>query len=313
MAHGYTPGVRSRSDNVDWSFARRPFWLFSHMFAAGVIITFVLLGLWQGDRHRERADLNAIIEARANPPAAVIEPTLDGAEPAELDFRYVVAAGTFVDDDFVRVANRTHNGIAGAHVVALFELPDGRTLLVNRGFVPLDTAPGDLDPVPLGTTTITGWLRASAERGWIGAVDSGEGDVVPRLDVDAIAQRLDGAGSGAATVVPAALQLEAAPDRPDLDGGSAAATGGSTTPLPAPVPLPPVDGGPHLSYMVQWFIFATLGVLFYGALLLRTAAGRQRRAPDPPAELDEGSGSAASSFVDAAESVRSEHRNAVGS
>ena len=51
------------------------------------------------------------------------------------------------------------------------------------------------------------------------------------------------------------------------------------------VPLPPLDGGPHLSYMAQWFIFATLGTLFYGALLRRIAHGKHRTTasavPDP--------------------------------
>ena len=164
--------------------------------------------------------------------------------------------------------------------MALFELADGRTLLVNRGFVPLDTATDQLDPAPTGQTTLTGWLRLSAERGWIGAADTGSGRVVPRLDVDAIAQRLDGTPDApvadGSAFVPLALQLE----------GDEAPLGSASAPMPNPVPLPPIDGGPHLSYMVQWFIFATLGTLFYGALLWRTAHGRQRRAPDP--ELDVG-------------------------
>jgi len=40
------------------------------------------------------------------------------------------------------------------------------------------------------------------------------------------------------------------------------------------VPLPELDDGPHLGYAAQWFIFATLGVLFYGALLRRNSRTR---------------------------------------
>lgn len=261
-----------RSDNADWSFARRPFWLFSHVFALGVVISFVFLGLWQGDRHRERAELNEIVEDRSNPPAATIESIVDSGDPAELDYRYVTATGTFLDADLVRVANRSQGGVAGDHVVALFQLTDGRLAFINRGFVPLGTPTSELAPAPSGTTDITGWLRVSAEQGWIGATDLGTGTVVPRLDVDAIAQRLD---TSTGEVIPVSIQLE----------GDAQATDGTgqagTSSFPDPVPLPPPDGGPHLSYMVQWFIFATLGLLFYGALLRRTASGRQRRAPVP--------------------------------
>lgn len=264
--------MRFRSDKADWSFARRPFWLFSHVFAAAVIITFVLLGLWQADRHRERAATNQLIEERSNPPVTPIDDALDTDASADLDYRYVTASGTFLDGDFVRVANRSQGGVAGDHVVAVFELTDGRIVLVNRGFAPLGTAAEDLTSVPTGPTEVTGWLRASAERGWIGATDSGAGTRVPRLDVDAIAQRLDGSGSATAlAVVPVALQLE---------------TNSAADAIPDPVPLPPIDGGPHLSYMAQWFIFATLGALFYTALLRRTATGKQRQAPDSPADAD---------------------------
>ena len=276
--------MRSRSDTTDWSFARRRFWLFSHVFAVAVITTFVFLGLWQGDRHRDRAALNDIVAARSNPPADLLADVLaTTGSPDDLEFRYVTTTGTFVEDDFVRVANRSQGGVAGDHVVAVLELADGQLMLVNRGFTPLGTDTAELAPLPTGPTTIAGWLRASADRGWIGATDTGGGTVVPRLDVDAIAARLDGgAGPGETPVVPVALQLEAGPPADaDTTGGSPSAAGQA---LPDPVPLPPLDGGPHLSYMVQWFIFATLGMAFYGALLWRMASGRHRGAPMPEAD-----------------------------
>lgn len=276
--------MSARSDKADWSFSRRPFWLFSHVFAVTVIVTFVFLGLWQGNRHRERAAFNALVEERSTPPAVPVDEAFDLASSDELDYRYVTASGTFVEGDFVRVANRTQSGVAGDHVIAIFELADGRLVLINRGFVPLGTPTAELAPLPPGSTKVTGWLRDSADRGWIGATDVGEGAVVPRLDVGAIAQRIDDDTVGEpSAVVPSALQLEAEP------GAEAAASGSSASgspSLPDPIPLPPLDGGPHLSYMVQWFIFATLGALFYGALLRRTASGRHGRTP-VPAFVDE--------------------------
>ena len=221
--------------------------------------------------------------ARSNPPADVLADVLaTTGSPDDLEFRYVTTTGTFVEDDFVRVANRSQGGVAGDHVVAVVELDDGSLMLVNRGFTPLGTDTAELVPLPTGPTMITGWLRTSADRGWIGATDTGGGTVVPRLDVDAIAARLDGgAGPSDTPVLPVALQLEASPPADtDAVGGS---TGVAEQALPDPVPLPPLDGGPHLSYMVQWFIFAALGAAFYGALLWRMASGRHRRAPIPEA------------------------------
>ena len=67
-----------------------------------------------------------------------------------------------------------------------------------------------------------------------------------------------------------------------------------------------LDGGPHLSYMGQWFIFAGLGALFYGALLRRAARGRTSAAPVPVPVVDP---VPASSSVHGDASARRVHNN----
>ena len=249
----------------DWSFARRPFWLFSHIFAATVVVTFVLLGWWQLSRHYERTDFNDEVRARSLPPAMTIDEAL--LLPAdEVDLRLVTLTATYVDGDVIRVANRSQGGVAGQHVVALAQLDDGRQLLVNRGFVPLGSDVA-LEAVASGPVEITGWLRLSVEKGWFGATDSGQGPT-PRLDVEAIANRLGGDQS----VVPHWLLL---------DNGTDTGAPSSLASFPDPVPLPSLDAGPHLSYMGQWFIFAVLGIGFYGALLRRNARGKARAQAQP--------------------------------
>ena len=114
-----------------------------------------------------------------------------------------------------------------------------------------------LDPLPAGPVEVTGWLRATVTKGSIGATDSGEGEILPRLDTERVSARL---GEPLPTV-----WLQVAPDD---DRGLVS--------FPDPVPLPPLDDGPHRSYAVQWFIFATLGVVFYGALVRRQATGDSR-------------------------------------
>lgn len=237
----------------DWRFARRPFWLFSHLFALTVVTTFVGLGFWQLDRLDERRDANALIESRTAETLVLDGAPATGADGADLDYRAVEADVRFLDPDFARVANRTQGGVAGEHVVAVVELADGSALAVNRGFVPLgDDRP--LDPVAGGTVTVQGWLRATVEQERFGATDSGEGDLLPRFDTERLAFRLD------RPLPPVWLQLE----------GASGSTG-----VPEPVPLPPLDDGPHLGYAVQWFIFAALGLVFYGLLLWRRASGHR--------------------------------------
>ena len=49
------------------------------------------------------------------------------------------------------------------------------------------------------------------------------------------------------------------------------------------IPLPATNDGPHLSYAIQWFIFASVGAIGWPLLLLKTA----RSGGDEPEEADE--------------------------
>lgn len=233
----------------DWAFARKPFWIFSHLFAITVVVLFVLLGLWQLSRLDERRSANAVISDRSSAPLLDLTGAPDGDD---LDYRPVRAEIRFVEPDLARVVNRSQGGVAGEHVVAIVELADGTAMAVNRGFVPVNTEV-ELDPAPADPTVVTGWLRDSVEpEGWFAVEDSGEGRILPRFDTEAVADRWG-------EPLPS-YYVQLAPDP-----GEAAAT------FPDPVPLPPLDDGPHFAYAMQWFIFATLGVLFYFALLRRFA------------------------------------------
>jgi len=279
-----------RAVEPDWSFARRPFWVFSHLFALTVVSVFIFLGFWQLNRHNQRADQNAIVEARSQTAGRPVEELVAGSagvvvadNPADseklgdgsidsqgtlnidnsrfdgtpLDYTAATATGRFVDDDFVRVANRSSNGVAGEHIIGVFQIEEGPLLLVNRGFAPVNII-RELAPAPTGRVTIEGWVRANQQKGWIGATDTGTSDLVPRLDIAAISGRIGPSelpSLEGVSVIPVWLQL----DGPD------------DATVPDPIPLPGLDRGPHLSYMAQWFIFATLGVIVYVALLRRTA------------------------------------------
>jgi cytochrome oxidase assembly protein ShyY1 len=51
--------------------------------------------------------------------------------------------------------------------------------------------------------------------------------------------------------------------------------------LPRILPPPETDAGPHLSYAVQWFVFAGVVLISYPVLMVRTASSSRRRSrPD---------------------------------
>jgi cytochrome oxidase assembly protein ShyY1 len=244
------PVAQRRRTDPDWSFAIRPKWILSHLFVATMIVAFIVAMFWQLDRRGERIALNEVIAARSEAVPLSVRAAIQSGEPEAIDFRRVEDVGSWTDSDVVRVANRSQNGAAGQWVVGLFETVDGTQVLVNRGFVELGRAieePPDLDS---GSSTVTGWMRVSREREGLAIADTGEGTILPRLNVDAVAGRL-----GGVDLAPMWLQLE------EPFGEL----------FPTPVPLPEQTDGPHLSYAGQWAIFAILGTTVYGLLLRRIA------------------------------------------
>jgi surfeit locus 1 family protein len=239
----------------DWSFARRPRWLVSHLFVGSLIVVFVWAGFWQLARLDDRRVQNDAIRDRstAEPTslAAALRAVPNRADTySGLDYRAVVEEGRFVEGEAVRVANRSQDGLGGDWVVGLFETTSGDLLLVNRGFAGRDEPARN---VSSDVRTISGWLRISQTKdGFFGATDTGVGDRVPRLDTEAVAARLG------RPLAPVWLQLAGEP----------------TGDAPDPVPLPAISEGNHFSYAMQWFIFAVLGTVVYGLVLWRRAGTR---------------------------------------
>ncbi len=218
-----------------------------------MIALFLVAGFWQLDRRDERIAQNTIVAARADGPPISVTTAIASGTPEEVDFRRVRDDGVWLETDLVRVANRSLNGSAGEWVVGLFETADGARVLVNRGFVPSNELV-ELLP-PSGSGRIDGFLRTSREKEGISAEDPGEGTLVPRLNIDAVAERLDDP-----EVVDMWLQLE------DLTASG----------FPEPIELPEQSNGPHLSYAGQWFLFAAMGAGAYVQILRRIAKPRAK-------------------------------------
>ena len=92
--------------------------------------------------------------------------------------------------------------------------------------------------------------------------DEGDGSVTP--DASGVVRTLDVAGIASTLpydVAPQPLQL--AEQKPPQPGD-----------LPVPVALPELSEGPHLSYALQWFLFAAVAIVG-AAILVR----REKRLP----------------------------------
>lgn len=137
-------------------------------------VVLVGLGTWQMERLAWKQDLLAKVEARVHQPpqAAPDESVWPGVTFEADEYQPVRAQGRFRHDLEVQVyalIDRTPDGGGGPGfwVVTPLELADGATILVNRGFVPLDRRDPATRPqgqVP-GLVTVTGLLRMPEEAG----------------------------------------------------------------------------------------------------------------------------------------------------
>jgi cytochrome oxidase assembly protein ShyY1 len=130
------------------------------------VAVFVAAGRWQQARMHEKEALRAQLDAAQRLAPAAIAGLPGAADWAALRFRPVVAVGAYRAAAQILIDNRVHEGRAGYDVVAPLELPDGRAVLVDRGWVAQGATRAELPhvPPPGGTVTVEGRLALPAAR-----------------------------------------------------------------------------------------------------------------------------------------------------
>jgi len=150
---------------------------------------FMWLGLWQIERRAWKHDLIDRVEARLSAP---VQPLARITGPPEhREYSRVRVTGRFDHDAEVLVQAVTELG-GGFWVLTPLHLPEGGSVLVNRGFVP----PQRRDPAaraaaqPEGAVSVTGLLRLTEPEGAFLRQNDPAGGRWYSRDVAAIAQRL---------------------------------------------------------------------------------------------------------------------------
>ena len=211
--------------------------------ASVVAAACIALGFWQLQRLGDRRALNAEIRAGRSVPPTEVRTAEDIA--ALSPFRSVVVEGTYDLEGEVLLYGRSLEGEPGHHVLTPLALDDGSGVLVVRGWVPFsfESAPVPEAAPAVRDVVVQGWLIAPESRGE--SRPDGNG-IVRTLDISGIGDRFP------FELAPFAIQLRDQDPPP--------------SPLPVPVPREELSEGPHRSYAIQWFAFATVSVV--GALVL---------------------------------------------
>ncbi len=252
-----------------YKFCFQPRWILSHLLVIGLIVLMVNLAFWQLRRLDEKRDFNRLVRAREH--AAAV--SVDRVVPADATFdqakgvlyRRVTAQGHYLPDQQVIVRGRTFQSESGAWLLTPLQLADGTAVVVNRGWVPVQsgiTLQPEWGP-PTGRVTVTGLLFPTQVKGRFGSTDPATGhlDTLARADLGRLQQQVD------EDLYPAYLQLTH--QEPHQPGD-----------LPAPLGPPELSEGPHLNYAGQWFIFSTIALVGYPLILRRVARNKQLEAED---------------------------------
>jgi len=248
-------------------FLLAPRWIGLLVFAIVVAGVCVRLGIWQLDRLDQRRALNATVERGLGSDPVPVEDLLAAAGPEgdleELAYRRVSASGTFDAGHELLLFGRALDGRPGHHVLTPLLLDDGRALVVDRGWVPyeLDAPPVEPAAPPDGEVTVDGFLLPPVDDPDAAGERSPDGRLltVTALDLDTISETIP------APVLPLAAQLQQVQPPSGRD-------------LPRVVPPPELSEGPHLSYAIQWFTFATIAIVGY-LVLVRWEVRERRRLP----------------------------------
>jgi cytochrome oxidase assembly protein ShyY1 len=150
------------------------------------------------------------------------------------------------------------NGEPGVDVLTPLVTDDGAAVIVDRGWVPAATpesgVPSAAAP-PEGVVKVSGFALEGVPAGSARAATAGGVLELTRIDLGLLQRELD------YDLYPVYVRLQA--QTPAQPGG-----------IPRAVPPPAPDEGPHLSYAIQWFIFATIGLIGWLILLRHTARER---------------------------------------
>ena len=235
---------------IGWSFLRSRRWLGYFALTMAFAIACSLLGIWQLAR---RADARMEIDRvetnyqRAAEPVSDVLSQLDSFDISQ-KWTPVLLSGEYLRDQQLLVRNRPFGGNPGFEVLTPLLLKDGTVFVVDRGWLPIGNEqdyPDDVPDAPPGRVTVE--VRLAAGEPTLGNRTAPTGQIAT-IHLPDIAERV-----GLPTYTGAYGLLATEDPTP------------ATRPMAETKPLR--DEGPHLSYALQWFVFAILGFFGLGYLV----------------------------------------------
>ncbi len=240
---------------------RRGF-LLPNIAAIAAIALTVSLGNWQMNRAAYKAGLQTARDA-----ADRGAPQRLGFSPAEAGIaagQRVLIRGRFVAQDTVLIDNRTHDGIAGVHVVTALRIENpgaagpGQLVPVLRGWIARDPADRSRLPAPAtpdGVVEVEGRVEAELAKAMELGSDGATGPLWQNFDYERFERRIG------EPVMRLVVRQDALPGAPD-DG------------LVRDWPVPGDGVARHHGYAFQWYSLAAMVAGLWGWFLIKAIRRR---------------------------------------
>lgn len=237
-------------------------WIVWLLVASLFAVACVFLSQWQFSRRAEAvAKIDLISKNYDQAPAPLTTLAKLESFDAANEWRPANLTGSFMPEKAVLVRNRPYNGQAGFLQLIPFRLDSGEILAVETGWLPTGSKQDSPDFLP---------LPDSAERSIVVRLRAAE----PTLGRNAPEKQL------------ATINVETLIQKVNLAGNvylkvyGRATTSYSSDQLPKILLKPELNEGNHLSYALQWILFALMafGALWYA---IRQELQIKRQAVDP--------------------------------
>ncbi|HEY9567165.1 MAG TPA: SURF1 family protein [Thalassobaculum sp.] len=218
--------------------------LWPTVFTIPAVLAMLGLGVWQLDRLAWKTALIDSFESRVTQPP--VPPPASIADIDQWRFRHVRATGRFLHDKEIHLTGRPFEGNAGFHVVTPLVVDGGPTVLVNRGWIPMDRRSREARPetLPAGPVTVDGIVREAGRKGYFVPDNEPAREIWFTVDTAQIA-----AHTGLATVADYYIDaLRPSKHATELPIGAVAAIGVRNE---------------HLQYAITWFLLALTLVAVY--------------------------------------------------
>lgn len=236
----------------EWAFLRSARWITWFVLVVLFAIACHFLAQWQlGRRADALAEINRLqtnYNAPAQPVGAVLT-TLSSYSVAD-KWLPVQLTGRYLSNDEVLVRNRPCNDASGYEVLTPFLLNSGTVFFVDRGCVGAGSTVNTAEnyaPAPVGELSIA--ARLQAEEPVVSGRENA-GNTIGSINLDSLAAQLG---------------------LPAYTGAYGQLVGGDQVTAPYAAQEPVLDEGPHLSYALQWYVFAV------GAFVVNGWAAQQER------------------------------------